>query len=484
MNIILFRLIKIGFLLLSASVAWAKPQQMTFEIAPGSDSIDGVYFTVPFAKSTFFDYQKLSLTFNGSKVPFNAYAHMTWPGATGKRSVRGLTFFLPVSLPGQYQLRWGEQGQSLNAQPISADRLIPIVLTQDWLAQIGYGPMKSLADQHWIEQSFEVYAEYIQQQGVPVDKKGALTAAPWLYDRVYTFYVLYLKTADLRWKTAAHEAALFYRAHINEQGFFDLKPNDMKYLYGTGLLFDYLFYPEAKTQQTLARMYPNTTSFPVSYQQRGFWTERHLAAALNMAISQWALNDGVSAYRRSVQLIDDIAKTIEQSGKQCLAHPLRHHEGKKDTVMVCSPWMSALVAEQLWRFDYLQANAKARSAIVALGQFVADASTFLGVGNHLKGAVIPDYLVFFGKSIFQDRNQWSDIQHACDVAGLLAKAQYLEPTAFADSSKLPALMQSCRRTMYHPHRKQKPWRIRPPRKFNWWFNSTANLSWLLAQVER
>ncbi len=458
-----------------------------------------VYLTIPFPKGYFYKKQKLSLLWEKSEIPFTAYAHLYWPSINkSQQSVRAITIKLPLGINGQYHLRWDDNiGNSLSPHKLSyTNKLHEINLPVNWLKKITYFPIFPDKEKYrlkWFDESFEKYALYVTDENAikKKDKSYSINkAAPWLYDKVYTLYQLYFKTGNLKWKNKAHEAALFYKKNIGNDGFFKLvKHKDLKMLMGKGLLYDYIFYPNNKTTEIINKMYKNSLTWPAKYsKQKGFWTERHLASAFNLSITEWELTNKKSSLQRTYSLLNNVSEHLSLNSadeKKCLLHKLIQHENLNDKVYVCSPWMTALLIDELWRFYSITENKLAKNIIIHFSDFIINDSVYYGTGK-LEGYLIPEYLVFSSKSIYKERKKWDDRHHACDVSGMLAKSIYLMDKKSANylSTKktLNSLLKTCKKTAYHPHIRGNYWRLSPLRKFNWWFSSTTNLSWLYEEI--
>ncbi len=460
-----------------------------------------IYITIPFPKDYFFEDQKLSILFEKSPISFSAYSHLYWPSINNKkRSVRAITIKMLVAINGDYILIWDDiNGKNLSLKPIKADFIQNTHIPSKWLGKLSYADTLSLDKDYnlkWFDESFVHYGKYVtnEKEIQKVEKKSYSKnkASPWLYDKVFTLYQLYFKTGDLKWKHKAHQEALFYANNINSRGYFTLKDKDMKYLNGSGLLYDYIFFPDNHTLRVISRMYKNTLSWPVTYpNERGFWTERHLSVALNMAITQWEANQMAAPMERINDLIKgtfNILQNFSEPKSNCLKHTYASHEGGEYKALMCSPWMTALVTEQIWRFNFLFKSEDSYKIIMRFSDFILNEAVYKWKNKPLDGFVVPDYIVLFIDGGYRDRNKWTDIHHACDVAGMLAKGVYLKKINKVEYKKhnylLEDLLKTCKATVNLPSKKYDYWVIKPRRKFNWWFGSTTNLSWLYEEINK
>jgi hypothetical protein len=140
--------------------------------------------------------------------------------------------------------------------------------------------------------------------------------------------------------------------------------------------------------------------------------------------------------------------------------------------------MSALLAEAVFRYYVHSEDTEALTFLADLAGFVArTGSTADGDG------ISPYYLV---SSVRSDE---PDIEHACDVAGLVARGLWSAEVLGRDTAALQAnvdgLLTNCRANLEEWHRPGGPeaglseWRLSPARKLNWWFGTTLDLPWLI-----
>jgi len=107
--------------------------------------------------------------------------------------------------------------------------------------------------------------------------------------------------------------------------------------------------------------------------------------------------------------------------------------------------------------------------------------------------LVPWYL---SSSLMQlsDEGPSGDIEHTCDVGGMVVRAARAERQRGDDATSLgetaAELLRSCEYNLdsWHwpdgPASGQSEWRLSPSRKFNWWFGTTSDLGCLLASVDR
>ncbi|TKB46637.1 hypothetical protein [Thalassotalea mangrovi] len=427
--------------------------------------------------------------------------HMLWPDADGQPEfVRALivTFPRPLSKNSVFALKFSARAnEAIKPWSGGALNLADVIFSPDWLSASLYAPLRSTSNRppDWFDYAYQQFGyrmadmESINQD--PKIKRNFTTSAPWLYDRVYVLYQLYFKTGDLYFKHAARASAEIYRSYLNEFGYFSLKPGtDIKYLLSPGMLLDYQFYPSSQTRQVINQFFQNSSRWPEQYLPgHTFWTERNLSVALANAISEWEISHSSQSLQRVEQLLSGSKRMLEVAMKDnlnCLAHPYRVHEGRGDDVLVCSPWMNALLGHQLFKWWQLTGDEDAAELLMALATDVVERGTYQAPKGKIAGLTVPKYLVFASPSKFAEQMSHSDLQHACDVAGLLVTARFLSVQQQGDDGyfkdKMEALLLSCR-AILGVDKKNHSWRVKPLRKFNWWFHSTGNLSWQLTQLD-
>lgn len=491
-------MITLGLLSLNHLASAGEVDSVEFTLI-GDQNFKQYSFVIPMPMDRMKTTTKVSLLKNGVPISFTAFAHLKWPTRSGINFVRGLTITTkaPVHIDDKYFLTWGDDKSTVLSRPINTDLLnyIPAHFNVSWLSKVLYAPVLA-RDKNilkWFQSAYIKFGNYVTDDKKVSKAKNKVTykdASPWLYDHPYTLYQLYFKTGDSYWLQKAHSAAVFYEKNISSEGYFLLKKRqDIKYLIPTGLLIDYIFYPRKSLLDTINRMYGNSLSWPTEYKiSQGFWTERHLASALSLAVTQWEVSGDDDSLSRVLALIKGTKSSIvfgQNGSAGCVRHRLGSHEGNADKTMVCSSWMNALVVEQLWRFYLLTSNEDSKDLIITLANQVLNKGTYQGWGVHMKKYKVPRYLQFFNDSKRRELDQWTDMQHACDVAGMLSKASYLLKQEGKDYWELRvmthSLLKTCKKTLSRSS-VVKVWSVSPLRKFNWWFSSTGSLEWLTDQL--
>ena len=368
--------------------------------------------------------------------------------------------------------------------------------TQNWLAQaLLLHPEYNQQEHEWYIEPQKKYANYLTNQDL-LNKRGypPTKAAQWLYDRPQAIFQLFIMSGEQQWLTQAKRLSSFYQQHIDEGGLFTLKKRfDAKYLMPRGLLYDFLLSGNSQAKSALKRIYQSSLAWDENYSsRRGFWTERNQAAALNTAISYWEATNDDAALKRINNIID---ATVEMTFypknnwllRGCPQHSFKSHEGWGDNSPACSPWMMALLGDSLWRFYQLTNDKRAAALLDAFGDFILNHGIFYG-NKRVQNIVIPKYIVSIENAEQEELNQWSDPQHACDVAGLLGKSVYIKNKSGNDSflihSLFTTLIEQCQQSYVRlkkekKNKQNKPyWFLKPPRRFAWMYSTTSDLPWL------
>lgn len=326
--------------------------------------------------------------------------------------------------------------------------------------------------------------------------------AAWLFDRPGLLFDLYFRSGDITLFTEAEKAGRRYAATITPDGFSAWKPEDLKYVYTRSLLYRWMLFGEEHHEARIRAMASAASTWPVDGRGANFWTERHTNYAIAANVSAWELT-GEQRYRERIENWLDGLLAMSRAPLQdglpanCPAHSMRAHEGADSDQPVCSPWMMALLGQTLDRYYQLSGDRRAADLLVRFNRYLLEGGLYRvppdDANVKLRDMLLPWYLAAreFG---FSDNGPFGDLEHSCDVAGLLARSGYYRSRAGSGDPRQEAalrdLMQSCRFNLEMWHRPgasrhgKAEWRLSPPRKFNWWFTSTQDLTWLLFQGAR
>ena len=509
---------------------------------PGStvpkDKAVTVAFGVPFPRDVIQDASKLRVTTEkGEELPSGTKELLRWRQLAGTATslraalvVVEVTFSAgqPVSLqveygaaptktlapPGDPTSAWVSiaKGPFPDEYPAADGIKEPAVyatLSPEWLSAclLRSRTTKAHSDASW--KSFDDFLvggskTAVNDVGAKVEKINYTTeAAPWLFDRAMTLFGTYIRTGDVKWLQHAHRATQFYAKHVDNSGYFDLTTSsepDVKYSYGEAMLLDLMLTGDTSLLVLIEKVASAGQSWNPTYQMSTkFWTERHQTYALLAALSAWEAT-GKAAHATRVknvlQACVNLAKKPADSSwpvDGCLLHKYSVHEGGGTAKPICSPWMSALLSDAVWRV-YLNAGDKtlgdsALGLVASMAEYVQKHAMYDGAEGLKKK--VPYYLA---SSVYQSpKDPWTDLEHACDVAGLVARGAWAKKSLGSSNTDLlaaaDALVKACIYSLDYWHRPFGPnatlaeWRLDPPRKFSWWFGTTLDIQWMMANAK-
>jgi hypothetical protein len=487
-----------------------------------------VTFGMPFPPGVLASTSQLSaFTTSGSEVRIHAKSILpwrVWPGRTGyTESVRAAQVTLMVKFstrtPKTIRMKYGQASTRPIAAPSDplaswvavSDGSYPstvreprvyATLPQSWLSAslLRTTPNRAGADPafSWFDASM-VGSAHTAVNEVPssvTERINYLTDyEAWLFDRSATLFGVYFRTGDVKWLRHAHRSSQFYAKHIDSAGYFDLKPGDLKYSYGRSLLMDFVFTGDPALISAIQRIASAGAKWnPVYTISTNFWTERHQTYALLAGLAAWEATGATSHADRVKAVVKaSFDMALDPYGSWavdgCMLHGMTAHEGAGGDVPICSPWMSALFADAVWQYYWQTNDSKALTFLANLGDYVRRYGLYNG-GEGLSYKM-PWYMSSSVKT-FSDEGPWGDIEHTCDVGGLVARGAWARKQLGGDPSALrttaQSLMSGCEWVLNNWHRPSGPasgkaeWRLSPPRKFNWWFGTTSDLPWLMQQI--
>jgi hypothetical protein len=326
--------------------------------------------------------------------------------------------------------------------------------------------------------------------------------AAWLFDRAMTIYQLAFRTGEFKYLRAAHRASQFYLQHINEQGYFSLKgSNDMKYSYGESLVADYILFGDERIPDKVESMIPAWDSFNSDYKlSTNFWTERHAAFQLKGYVTAYELTGKIEYKEKSHNTFINLKKMqdtpedgVPKTG--ALMHTSASH-GEGGVHFIASPWMSVLLIDAVERYYIQFENNEVNDFIIKMADYFQQENIALYEWKGYQGKdsfFVPYYLA--GTNL-TDREHGgigaNDLEHGVDVIKVFSSAYFyscaigecnqsylktisqLYNTAFTQN--IPYWIRAAA-----PSSAFSSYRLAPPRKFNWWFNTTANNDFLLGK---
>ncbi len=224
---------------------------------------------------------------------------------------------------------------------------------------------------------------------------GALTAREvWLYDRPTVLYRGYARRGDLPTLQSAYREASLYFARVSLRGgtaTLDLPQGggtDAKYVYTQGLAYHYLLSGDDRYREAAEGLATLADGlFDPEYTSGQHWTERHAGFTLLAAVHAAIISDDraaelwATAARRvaaylAVQASYSETPANSAASARCFGHDkvAADENDPYPATMVCSPWMSAILADALDTYASEVGGAEAtrvQASLVSLGRRLA-----------------------------------------------------------------------------------------------------------------
>ncbi|GHE89475.1 hypothetical protein [Thalassotalea profundi] len=447
---------------------------------------------------------EIIITVNGIKLNNKATALTQWTNDNQATFIR----LLQINVNKQndqnpkenitYKLQWLPAKKEINTQIIKNKSLPHLVYpSAQWLAEsILLHPKITQLDTSWYTSPKTLYANFVTNDLLLKQNKYPPTrASQWLFDRPRSIFQLFILTGDTKWLKEGSKLVHFYLENLDETGKFKLKENfDLKYLMPNGLLYFYLLTGDNRIKPVLKAFFEQSLNWQATYKSNyQFWTERHQAAALNIAIAYWEISGSPQAKNRIDEIIDATVQMTFSPRNEwkiigCPQHTYKSHEGKAGNSPVCSPWMMALLGDGLWRYYRLTHDKRSAALLNAFGDFMPNYGIHFA-DKKLKNKVLPLYLASMDNKLLEIKNQWIDDQHVCDIAGLIGKSLYIKKKVNEDVFLLNELfnvfIQQCKDiNKKYKHAKKGYLPIIPPRRFGWTYSTTSDLPWLVYWLDK
>jgi len=376
-----------------------------------------VTFGAPFPKGSVTSIESITIRDeNGIELPSHIEDLVAWRELgqnDAASSVRSALIHVHLPLgdePREIEIRWGDQRNlDLGSQPAPENDWVAVTdgeypntvfdprayvtFPADWLSAC---LLRTRTETSMHAQSFEwldIAAENFARTAVNDVPTGVTElvpykteAAPWLFDRSLVLFNQYIRTGALKWLRHAHRATQFYASLMDERGYFTLKNfDDLKYSYGHSALLNLMLTGDRRLRETILQVGGASNDWNETYTPTAkFWTERHHTYALLAALAAWELN-GDAQYENRLQEIIQATYTHVQNPPAgmpvdgCLPHTLRAHEGTDSDSAVCSPWMTALFSDALWRYFLHSSDAQALQTLAGFGIMVCTTVAMKGL---------------------------------------------------------------------------------------------------------
>lgn len=477
-----------------SNFSFAESHQLDIKVPRGVKVI-----SVPFPQEELMLDSKVSVSLDARILPANISYSLLWPQKDETpRSIRVLNIEfdeIPVN-SSLVSLKWQVSDRLLKKSQLSTMLNAQMVYPDlNWLRRVLLLTNNNGVEEGWYRDIQKLTAIYLADETL-LAKKGypKSVASQWLYDKPQAFYQLFLTDGDHKFKRQADRYVAFYKNQIDAKGYFKLsKPKDIKYLMGRSLVYSFLLNQNYSSLETLERMFNASLDWPSTYSGKGFWTERHHAAAMNIAISFWEVSGREDAKKRVDELVEGIFQMTfsphaDWPVRGCPQHTFNSHEGWGDNTPACSPWMMALIADNLWRYYLLTSDKKSSLLLSSFVDFLLVEGTYIANEGKIKGHLVPKYLVSLDNSKQEELDPWSDREHTCDVAAMVGKGVFIKRQLGKDYlrhkklfNQLSGLCKLKHLAIVEKYKYVKLTQIssKPPRKFNWQYSSTDDLPWLM-----
>ena len=488
------KLFTVLMILIASQPIYSQEYQITFS-APANESV----FILPVPNLKIAITSELSLHINDKKIASDFAVLNTWHNNKSSKFIRLLAIDIsnyknleqsPHSI--MFSLKWTHAEKELPTSDISINTQTYLIYpSKSWLGEsVLLQPENHAIDNSWYTDPQSLYANFVTDEAMLSEKGYPKNKfSQWLFDRPRAIYQLFILTGDPKWLREGTRLAKFYLENIDETGQFTLKESyDLKYLMPNGLLYYYLLTGDKQIISVLKAFYEKSLSWDPTYDgKHKFWTERHQAAALNIAIAYWEVTGNIEAKNRIDEIIEATVQMVfnPKEGwplRGCPQHTYKSHEGKAGESPVCSPWMMALLSDGLWRYYNLSGDKKAAALLSAFGDFMPNYGIHFA-DERLNNMVLPLYLSSMDNKRLQIKNQWTDRQHACDVASLIGKSLYVKTRNNEDTFILQELfnvfIQQCKDiNKKYQNKKHDYLPMLPPRRFGWTYSTSSDLPWL------
>jgi len=222
------------------------------------------------------------------------------------------------------------------------------------------------------------------------------TQGTWLYDRGTVLYRGYAQTGDVSVLQAAWRETDLYRQSILAMTLPGSANNDLKYNYTQAMAIHYLLTGDDRFREAAETVAQRSVIAGYTGAISGsFWTERHAGFGLLANVYAARVSDDLAAtFENRARVIVDNLVAIQETNvdlsaapaakqldaqHRCFAHTPEAHDiseyvdldSAQPATLVCSPWMSAIVADGLEAYaDDADATQRTRAlnAVVRLGR--------------------------------------------------------------------------------------------------------------------
>jgi hypothetical protein len=330
------------------------------------------------------------------------------------------------------------------------------------------------------------------------------TREPWLYDRSAMMFVLYIRSGFFTALREAVQAGQFYANRQNASGFFTLEgaAGDVKYAYNECMAYTYWTTGDPQMPNKIGLAASAASTFPHAWTPaRSFWTERHAAYKLLANVVAYEVLGGTPRRDTVNQILADLRTHQDGAGGAIpaqrvdggLYHFGSQHDGDwANGSLGASSWMGALLSDAIVRAYATGEDAPTAEFLARFGDFAV--ATVVQTADHDYDTsdvlAMPRYGMLLDGSDGQVNS--SDVEHALDVAGLVAWARYFRELQGGNGDSL----RNAALDLYATYdegvngwiRPTAPpantaFRISPPRKISWEHRTTDGLAFALSEED-
>jgi uncharacterized repeat protein (TIGR01451 family) len=321
----------------------------------------------------------------------------------------------------------------------------------------------------------------------------------WLFDRPSTLYQLAFRTGELQWLREAHRASQYYATHIGPDGLLDLKEEDVKYSYAECLATNYwLTGDEANldaAERVLGAWRKHFDIYYTSQNLERHWTERHAGFKLAALVVGYELTGDEATGREAKQAFDSLVRMQENPipgaprTPGALMHTALSHGDGDNNEIIASPWMSTLLVDAVQRYYTHSADPRVPRFVTRMADFFkSDVSLYWSSEYDRVRRLFPYYLAQTDKK--PRAEVWEDKEHPLDTSKIFALAYFFSKIEGRPDDSYLTVMSDLQKTQNEstfldwlrplaPVDGLTVFRVGPPRKFGWWFRTTADIDWLI-----
>lgn len=335
-----------------------------------------------------------------------------------------------------------------------------------------------------------------QNPGVAIDYKTQ--SEPWQLDRSAGIFELYFRSGFATALREAVRSADFYLDRLNSSGYFALAAGDPKYSYNEGLAYTYWLLGDNRMLAPISNVVGAHAVTATHWDPAlATWTERNIALKLLATEIAYEVT-GNAGFKSDLQaVVGDLIWHQNGAGGQLpvnrvdggLYHLGSQHdagEASGGSVLIASPWMSALAADAMVRVYGVWQNTQIADFLVRAGTFLKAASKIDAAGQFGNTTRYPDNLTRTDGT--SDSRTAADVQHAIDVGGAAAWANYFAEVRGTPDATLRQLANDLYATYdlgvnYWTQPGSTNFNVAPPRRYTWEYKNSGSFSWALTGTD-